>query len=126
MAKPPIEYRPKKASGRKAGRLAQQGVGEVPQTPKLAPQTIGIDLETVFPAQEHEPIVGTMDLAELSLAQSLAPSVDPEPPKISKSIFDRNAYQRVYMRDKPKAEAEGLKVDAWRKKHGLEDWQARL
>lgn len=34
--------------------------------------------------------------------------------------FDRIAYQRDYMRDRPLALAEGLTVKAWRVKHGKE------
>ena len=40
--------------------------------------------------------------------------------QLSKSVgrFDRNAYQREYMRDVKFAKAEGLTVYEWRKKHG--------
>lgn len=37
-----------------------------------------------------------------------------------KPSFDRTTYQRDYMRDLPKARAEGLTVKVWRQKHGKE------
>ena len=43
----------------------------------------------------------------------------------AKKAFDDTArakYQRWFMRDQPKAKAEGLKVKAWRKKHNI-DWR---
>lgn len=41
-------------------------------------------------------------------------------PAYPKPSFDRTTYQRDYMRDLPKARAEGLTVKVWRQKHGKE------
>ncbi|TXH12407.1 MAG: hypothetical protein E6R03_12915 [Hyphomicrobiaceae bacterium] len=45
------------------------------------------------------------------------------PPQSFESV--RGAYQRIYMQDLPKAQAEGLTVKEWRKKHGV-NWRDRI
>lgn len=63
---------------------------------------------------------------------SIAPVQSSQPSHIfqggnieAKKAFDDTArakYQRWFMRDKPKAAAEGMKVKAWRKVHGI-NWK---
>lgn len=117
MARPPIEYRPKLAKFDDApahGGTVDAGDLKSPEEIRggSSPSVPTISSLDDIAGLNMEPLTGEAlerlkDRCEVIAARLL-----------SKPTFDRNEYQREYMRDLPKAKAEGLTVKAWRDKHG--------